>query len=541
MNKRIFKRALGVLFVFMLFITSNIYAASITGNSDVYVGDTFTVTFDFGTNVGAYDNLGVSYDTSMFEYVSGDSLTENVWWDQTEASSGVRTKSYTFRALKSGSSRIRVVSNGVISANEAMDPLGTITAEKMINVSQRPAEETPVVPDNTQNTPGNIQPESNTSSGNNYLRYLQLSEEGLTPYFTKNITDYAISVGENVDSIEVLARAEDPNASVEISGNTNLVDGDNIITIRVTAQNGYYRIYNIIVTKSADKEKSNAYLESLIVEGYELNRDFQSEVLEYDIGEILSTVEYLNVVAATKDRDAKIEIIGSDKLVDSGEGEIIIKVTAPDGTTTKEYKIKYTVKAATQEEESEQEMKDYLKDIQDSKGKKELVLSYLKYIWAAIKKNYLLVLMYLLILFEFIYIIVLRRKVKKLKENGSGGDGPDTDPDKTILKVDKKQEEPSLPSREQNISTSVNIEPPKVDLLEDSPKDETEPQKLGRKGSLEKSTFKAEEISSSSGIKLVDLDKNEGPKDELTFNIFENLNDEDIKKMLEDQIDNENE
>ena len=387
----------------------------------------------------------------------------------------------------------------------------------MINVSQRPAEETPVVPDNTQNTPGNIQPESNTSSGNNYLRYLQLSEEGLTPYFTKNITDYAISVGENVDSIEVLARAEDPNASVEISGNTNLVDGDNIITIKVTAQNGYYRIYTIIVTKSADKEKSNAYLESLIVEGYELNRDFQSEVLEYDIGEILSTVEYLNVVAATKDRDAKIEIIGSDKLVDSGEGEIIIKVTAPDGTTTKEYKIKYTVKAATQEEESEQEMKDYLKDIQDSKGKKELVLSYLKYIWAAIKKNYLLVLMYLLILFEFIYIIVLRRKVKKLKENGSGGDGPDTDPDKTILKVDKKQEEPSLPSGEQNISTSVNIEPPKVDLLEDSPKDETEPQKLGRKGSLEKSTFKAEEISNSSGIKLVDLDKNEGPKDELTF------------------------
>ena len=59
MNKRILKRALGVLFVFMMFITSNIYAASITGNSDVYVGDTFTVTFDFGTNVGAHDNLGV--------------------------------------------------------------------------------------------------------------------------------------------------------------------------------------------------------------------------------------------------------------------------------------------------------------------------------------------------------------------------------------------------------------------------------------------------------------------------------------------------
>ena len=77
----------------------------------------------------------------------------------------------------------------------------------------------------------------------------------------------------------------------------------------------------------------------------------------------------------------------------------------------------------------------------------------------------------------------------------------------------------------------------KVDLLEDTVKEEI-PQKLERKGSLEKNTFKADEVNSS-GIKLVDLDKNDGPKDELTFNIFENLNDDDIKKMLEEQIDDE--
>ena len=53
---------------------------------------------------------------------------------------------------------------------------------------------------------------------------------------------------------------------------------------------------------------------------------------------------------------------------------------------------------------------------------------------------------------------------------------------------------------------------------------------LGEKG------YRAEEVEQS-GIKLVDLDKNEGPKDELTFNIFENLNDDDIKRMLEEQID----
>lgn len=525
MNKRLVKRIAIMIFTCILFITSSIYAASITGNSNIYVGDTVTVTFNFGQNVAAYDDLSVSYDSNIFEYVSGDSLKEEVWWDQTEASNGIATKTYTFRAKKAGSSRIAVVANGVTSANNDMTSLGTITAEKMINVSER-AQETPQEkPTSTPNTPGNVNTGSNTSSGNNYLKYLQISEEGLTPNFTRNITDYAISVGENVNSIEVLARAEDTNARVEVTGNTNLVDGDNKINIKVTAENGYYRIYTIIVTKSANKEKSNAYLESLIIENFNLDKEFQSESLEYSIGEILSTINNINIIATPKDKDAKVEIIGADNLVKSGEGEIIIKITAPDGTTTKEYKLKYTVKEATDEEIAQKEMKDYLKEIHDSKTKKELVISYLKYIWAAIKKNYLLVIMYSVVLIQFIIILVLSCKLRKSKNNN---DDPDSQ-DKTILKVEQETKKENLP--EQNIQENIKIEPPKVELLDEPVVEEH----VGRKGSL---SYKAEEIENTqSGIKLVDLDKNDGPKDELTFNIFENLNDEDIKKMLEEQID----
>lgn len=532
MKDNMLKKIVATILVFTLiiFAKENIYAASLSGNSNVYVDDTFTVTFDFGQNVAAYDNITVSYDTSAFEYVSGDSLKEEVWWDQSEASSGISKKTYTFRAKKSGTSRINVVVNGAISANDEMTSLGTITAEKMINVSQK-AQEPEEKIEKTENTQGNINTNSATASGNNYLKYLQISEEGLTPEFTRNVTDYAIAVGENVNSIEVLARAEDSNASVEISGNTNIVEGDNTINIKVTAENGYYRIYSIIVTKSADKEKSNAYLENLIVEGYSFDKDFQSESLEYDIGEILSTVDYLNIVATTKDKDAKIEVTGADNLVKSGDGEVIIKVIAPDGTTTKEYKIKYTVKEATDDEVAQKEMKDYLKDIQNGKTKKEIVLSYLKYIWIAIKKNYLLVSMYLIALVEFVVILVLKGKLRK-RNNDDGGD------DKTILKVENsKEEEAKLPN--ENIQESVRIEPPKVELLDEPILQEDEVQKIGRKGSLEKGTFKAEDVEQQSGIKLVDLDKNEGPKDELTFNIFENLNDEDIKRMLDEQIDND--
>ena len=116
-----------------------------------------------------------------------------------------------------------------------MDELGTISAEKLVNVSIKKDE--PQI-DNNQNT-GNtnvVSPSSPTANGNNYLRYLQISEEGLTPNFTKNITDYSLAVGENVNSIEVLARPEDPNATVEITGNENIVNGENYINIKVTAE-----------------------------------------------------------------------------------------------------------------------------------------------------------------------------------------------------------------------------------------------------------------------------------------------------------------
>ncbi len=523
-------RKIFTIFVIMFLTFSvKINAASINGNTDVNVGDTVTLTFNFGVNIAAYDSINISYDSEMLEYVSGDSLNEGVWWDETSESQGIRTKTYVFRAISDGSTKVMATVSGAVDAGVEMDELGTLTAEKLINISTKVEE--PQVDNNTQNTPNTNTGSNNnsiTANGNNYLRYLQISEEGLTPNFTKNITDYSLAVGENVNSIEVLARAEDPNATVEITGNDNIVNGENYINIKVTAENGYYRIYTITVTKTSNKETSNAYLQDIIIEDYELDKAFQSEILEYDIGEVLSTVDKLNVIATAKDSNAKIEITGANNLVDEGQGEIIIKVTAPDGITIKEYKIKYTVKAATSEQVLDKEMEDHLKDIQESKTKKEIVLSYLKYIWTAIKKNYLLILMYLLIIVEFVEIVVLRKRLKK----SNSDDDNNPPPQKDILKVDI--------DKNQELPQTDNIEPPQVNNMVQGKFVESEPNvqkneevKIGRKGSLEKNVSKAD------GIKLVDLDKDEGPKDELTFNIFENLSDEDIKKMLNDQIDNE--
>ena len=536
------KRIATLAFAIILVFSAKLYAASLTGASNVNVGDTFTLTYNFGQSVGAYDNISVSYDSNVFEYVSGDPLNESIWYDSSAEQYGITTKSYTFRAKNSGSARVAVVANGVVSADSSMTRTETVTAEKLVNVQavMEPQEK----PTTTQNTQGNINPTSSTASGNNYLKVLQISEEGMSPYFNRNTVDYALTVGENVNSIEVLALADDSNARVEITGNTNIVEGENYINIKVTAENGYYRNYTITVTKVKDVSKANAFLANLIVEGYDFTKEFQSETLVYDLGTIPFGIEKFNVAAISQDRDAKVEIIGADKIVESGEGEFIVKVTAPDGTTTKEYKVKYLVKAATDEEKSQKDMQDYLKDVQDSKSKKEVIVSYLKYIWAAIKSNYLLVIMYLVIIIQFIVILVLAHKLKKAKDY-TGGDPED----KTILKVENEKNEEEI---QDHIQHSVRIEPPKVELLKeenDVPQETTavELPKLGRAGSRAEG-FEEEvkpEIQASSQastqtsgkIQLVDLDKNEGPQDELTFNIFENLNDEDFKRMLDEQID----
>lgn len=120
-------RRIFTIAVFMfLALTLNIKAASISGNTDVYVGDTVTLTFDFGVNIAAYDSINVAYDTSILEYVSGDNLNETVWWDESQDSQGIRTKTYVFRAISQGSTKVMINVNGAVDAGESMEELGTI-------------------------------------------------------------------------------------------------------------------------------------------------------------------------------------------------------------------------------------------------------------------------------------------------------------------------------------------------------------------------------------------------------------------------------
>jgi hypothetical protein len=87
--------------------------------------------------------------------------------------------------------------------------------------------------------------------GVNTLKSLSINPGVLTPAFAQNISSYSVQLPTSVKSISVSAIAVDSEASVAVSGNTNLQDGDNTIKITVTAQNGAKKTYTITATRLA--------------------------------------------------------------------------------------------------------------------------------------------------------------------------------------------------------------------------------------------------------------------------------------------------
>ena len=138
-----------------------------------------------------------------------------------------------------------------------------------------------------------ISANNNTNKNNANLSKLQINQEGLTPNFNKDKTNYCVTVSDKVDELKITAEPEDLNAKVSIVGNTELKNGDNKIDITVTAQNGNKKVYTIIVTKTSDPEKSNSYLLNLIVENATLSPVFSKEEFNYNCGTVGKNIDTL--------------------------------------------------------------------------------------------------------------------------------------------------------------------------------------------------------------------------------------------------------
>lgn len=92
-----------------------------------------------------------------------------------------------------------------------------------------------------------------TASTNANLKSLK-SDPEFTPVFQKNVHEYNVTVDQKTEQLFIVAEPEDKKATVSITGNEALKEGENKVVITVLAESGNVIEYNINVTREKSTE-----------------------------------------------------------------------------------------------------------------------------------------------------------------------------------------------------------------------------------------------------------------------------------------------
>ncbi len=207
----------------------------VSSSSKVELGKTIVITFKASDAI-SLDNYQteIAFDSGKFQYVAGSAknlTTLAGGWDPNVSSNKILVG--TFGATQSNVSKLCQLSFKAIAKGTA-----TFSAANSVINDQYPA-----------NYSINVTVIDPLPSNNN-LKSLDVDPGSLSPAFSAGQTSYAVAVAEGISKLTVSATPADSLAKVAVSGNTNLQDGDNKITVVVTAQNGSKKTYTITATRA---------------------------------------------------------------------------------------------------------------------------------------------------------------------------------------------------------------------------------------------------------------------------------------------------
>lgn len=114
-------------------------------------------------------------------------------------------------------------------------------------------------------------------STNTNLETLAIENTLLNNIFDNSVTNYNIEVGNNVDSLNILAIPEDESASVEISKSNTLQEGNNIIKVTVIAKNGFSKKEYIINVYKRNEKEEQSYNQEQEDNKNKLNSIYETE------------------------------------------------------------------------------------------------------------------------------------------------------------------------------------------------------------------------------------------------------------------------
>lgn len=167
---------------------------------------------------------------------------------------------------------------------------------------------------------------SSKKSDNNFLTSITLDGEKLTG-FDKEKTKYTYDVDSDVKTVKIKALTEDENATYEVDMPSKLVDGENEVVIKVTAEDGSVKNYKLIINKKEQEEteKTDAETSTKIIDinvrDHEFDFDGSSKTYHLTIP---SDVDSVSLDIKLEDETAEYEVRGNENLEEGSVIEIIV-------------------------------------------------------------------------------------------------------------------------------------------------------------------------------------------------------------------------
>ena len=182
-------------------------------------------------------------------------------------------------------------------------------------------------------------------SPNSYLSSIKINDTVLEG-FKYNKYDYNLEVSSEINSVKINTTTVNSRASVEGAGTINLEDGENIIEIKVTAENGNTSTYKITINRQVKEEDivlSNINnLKYITID--KINFDFNKDILEYNLETNFNTNK-VSISYEVEDSSSSVNANSEVNLI-VGINKINISVTAENGDI-KTYVLNITRKEAT--------------------------------------------------------------------------------------------------------------------------------------------------------------------------------------------------
>lgn len=346
-----------LFFILILFMKNKVNAASITASpSAPKKGQSVTIT------VSVYANT-----VDLTATVSGAGTSGTIRLVDGSMSGDAKTfsKSITVKPTSTGTIKVSISSssNAVLNGSYVQG----LAISKSISVTEPSSNSGGTSGGTSGKKPSSggsttTKPVEEKKSTDNTLSALSVKEGNISPEFKKDVKEYTLKIPYELSAVNVTATPSDSKAKVAITGNTDLKEGENTVTVKVTAEDGTVAEYKIKVTRA----RVPLALQSLIVK-YEnengelveapLNPVFDINTYDYSLQDLEYWVEKLSVEAISNLEGATIDIQGADNL-QIGENTIVITVkiaaegseNVAEGEEPKEEIVTYTIKVNKTEE-----------------------------------------------------------------------------------------------------------------------------------------------------------------------------------------------